>query len=163
MPPEHPITCCPHLRCTVTVHRWPSLHHPLPHCQNSPLRRSLQQPSTEAQKQATLSNTDKGGNAQTDFHWAAAPFRTYPELPIPKGGDVHCLCRHCSASCRRCSASCRALSRLTRLTTPLSQLAPLTAPLSQLPHQPLATQPGSTPTATSTPTTTPPAGTHRDG
>jgi hypothetical protein len=39
---------------------------------------------------------NKGDNAQTDFHWAAAPFRTYPELPI--GGDVHCLCWHCSAS-----------------------------------------------------------------
>ena len=30
-PPEHPITRCPPLRCTVTVHRWPYLHHPLPH------------------------------------------------------------------------------------------------------------------------------------
>ena len=35
MPPEHPVTRCPHLRCTVTVHRWPSLHHPLIHATNS--------------------------------------------------------------------------------------------------------------------------------
>jgi hypothetical protein len=84
---------------------------------------------------------------------------TYPE---PTNGDVHCLCRLCSASCFSCPASCRALSQLPLLTTPLSQLGPLTAPLSQLSPLLLATQPSS-PTTTTTQPQPPPASTHYDG